>query len=283
MTDMHGAGGAIRAARQQAGLTVRGLAHRLGVSAATISGIENDRIGTTVVRLRAIADALDVTPASLLGSDRRGERTPPLDAPSAAHGWRDFPALAIDPVLAGAVDAFVEAGYHGTSMRQLAARLGLSVPGIYHYYPDKQQLLVRILDITMGELHWRIDAAQREARDSLEAVALTVEALALFHTHHRKLAFIGASEMRSFTDANHQRIAESRNQLQHKLDTAIDHAIADGFLATDQARAAGRAIATMCTSLPQWFREGGSSTPEEIARTYVEFALSMLGSRRRHP
>jgi AcrR family transcriptional regulator len=128
-------------------------------------------------------------------------------SPSPVADWRSFPPLDLDPPLAAAIDAFVETGYHGSSMRDIAKRAGLSVPGVYHYYAEKPHLLVRALEITMDELHRRVDAARAEAVDGASEVRLIVEALALFHTHRRKLAFIGASEMRSLTPANRDRIA----------------------------------------------------------------------------
>ncbi|MFD4183721.1 TetR/AcrR family transcriptional regulator, partial [Rhodococcus sp. NPDC058514] len=131
--------------------------------------------------------------------------------------WRAFPALRIDPVLAAAIDSFVETGYHGATMRSLAGRAGMSVPGVYHHYRDKQELLVRALDLTMDELHWRVRAARDEGATAIARVALIVEALALFHTHRRELAFIGASEMRSLEPANRARISASRNQVQYLL------------------------------------------------------------------
>ena len=94
----------------------------------------------------------------------------------------------------------------------------------------------------------------------------------------QKLAFIGASEMRSLTAANRQRIADSRNQLQHILDAAITRASRQGDVrgVPGDRRIAGRAIATMCTSLPQWFNSAGPSTPEETAHAYADFAVSLL-------
>ncbi|MDY6999553.1 MAG: TetR family transcriptional regulator [Actinomycetota bacterium] len=273
---------AVRSARVEAGLSMRELAARTGVSAGTICAIEKGTTGVTVTRLADIAAALDVTPARLLaghdpapaGTRRRTGRPPP--APQQGS-WRSFPPLPIDSVLQGAIDCFVDVGYHATSMRTLAAHIGVSVSSIYHHYPDKQQLLVRVLDVTMRELDWRIEAARREAATSSDEVALIVEALALFHTYHRKLAFIGASEMRSLEGPNRRRITRARDRVQYVLDEAIDQAIVDGYLHTDHPRAAGRAITTMCTSLPQWFRAGGALSPEDIARSYVSFALSMLG------
>jgi len=164
-------------------------------------------------------------------------------------------------------------------MRMLASRARLSVPGIYHHYRDKQELLVRILTLTMSELHWRVAAARQEAADTLTEISRIVEALALFHTHHRKLAFIGASEMRSLNGTNRRSIAGERTRLQHILDDAIDRATVAGLIDPVDAATAGRAIATMCTSLPQWFNPHGPNTPEDIARSYVHFALAMLGAK----
>ncbi|MFD1814828.1 TetR family transcriptional regulator [Rhodococcus gannanensis] len=276
---------AIRAARAEAGLTVRDLARRLGVSPATVSAVENGRTGVSVDRIRDIADALGTTAARLLGEqvEPAPRHDPPravtdtaVDRPAGAH-WRDFPPLEIDAVLAAAIDAFVETGYHGATVRAVAQRAGMSVPGVYHHYRDKQALLVRALDITMDELHWRIRAARDEGAGTVERVALMVEALALYHTHRRELAFIGASEMRSIEEPDRTRITASRNEIQYLLDDGIDAAVRSGDLSTPHPRDAGRAIATMCTSLPQWFRADGPSTPEQIATEYAEFALDLLG------
>jgi AcrR family transcriptional regulator len=269
----------VRAARTEAGLSVREVARRVGVSAATISAIENGRTGVSVDRLRALADALGTDATLLLDPPMqraRVSRPGPLETPPAQGDWRVFPELTIDPVLAAAVACFVETGYHGATMRGLAERAGMSVPGVYHHYRDKQDLLVRLFDITMDELHWRVTAARDEGETSVERIASIVEALALYHTHRRDLAFIGASEMRSLVGADRTRITESRNAIQYVLDEQIDAAVAEGQLRTAHARNAGRAIATMCTSLCQWFRMDGPSSPEEIAAEYANFALDLL-------
>jgi AcrR family transcriptional regulator/transcriptional regulator with XRE-family HTH domain len=267
---------AIRAARVGAGLSLRSLARVLDISPATMSAIETGKTGVSVHRVQAIAEALDVDVRTLIGGSRRASAHR-VSAPGTAETtWRDFPPLTLDPVLRAAVDSFVATGYHGATMRTLAQRAGVSVPLVYHRYRDKQDLLVRIFDITMGELHWRVRAARDEGRTSVDRVSLIVEALALYHTHRRDLAFIGASEMRSLVGANRYRITKSRSDIQRLLDFEIAAAAADGHLATEQPKDAGRAIATMCTSLAQWFRIDGPSSPEQIAKEYADFALGLL-------
>ncbi|PPJ15776.1 transcriptional regulator [Nocardia nova] len=285
--DRQGVGSRARQARTAAGLSLRATAERIGVSPATLSAVENDKTGVSIARLRALAAALGTTVAWLIGETpapppRPRAHTAGACETDAPRAWREFPPLDIDPVLAAAIDSFVETGYHGATMRSIAHRAGMSVPGVYHHYRDKQELLVRALDLTMDELHWRTRAARGEAIGGRERLIRVVEALALFHTHRRELAFIGASEMRSLTPDNRRRIAASRNEIQYRLDEDIDTALAEANLTAVHARVAGRAIATMCTSLPQWFRLEGPATPEQIATEYADFALGLLGIETRN-
>ncbi|MET9024530.1 TetR family transcriptional regulator [Nocardia sp. NPDC004168] len=271
---------AIRHARRAAGLSLREVARRLEVSPATLSAVETGKTGISIARLTRLSDVLGVPVAHLLGGTSPAARpsSDRADSERDEQGdWREFAPLDVDPVLAAALASFVEIGYHGTTVRAIARRAGTSVPGLYHHYRDKHDLLVRILDLTMDELHWRVRAARAEGRDSIHRVRLIVEALALFHTHRRDLGFIGASEMRSLSPGERARIARSRRDIQALLDDAIAEAHAEGRIANSQVRAAGRAIATMCTAIPQWFRESGSATPEEVAAQYGDFALGLLG------
>jgi len=279
-------GHAVRRSRVAAGMSLRELARRIKVSAATVHAIETGKTDLAVSRLRDIATVLHTTPERLLTTDASMdvEPDPPGKPPAVApplgvedrRDWRVFGPLRIDPVLAAAITAFVRTGYHGATMRSIARRAGMSVPGVYHHYRGKQTLLVTTLDLSMDDLTWRVLAAGTEGRDGISRVRLMVEALALFHTHRWELAFIGASEMRSLEPANRRRIAELRNDVQYLLDEAIDQAIAEGSLGTPSPKHAGRAIATMCTSLPQWFHLGCPTSPEQIAAEYARFALGLL-------
>lgn len=124
-------------------------------------------------------------------------------------------------MLQAAIDAFIETGYHGSTMRTIAERAGISVPGVYHHYRSKQELLVRILDLAMDELDWRLAAARDSQHGPLERLAALIEALALFYTQRSDLAFIGVSEMRSVEAPNQRRIAARRTAVQHLLDVEI--------------------------------------------------------------
>jgi AcrR family transcriptional regulator len=48
-------------------------------------------------------------------------------------------------VLEAAYSLFIEQGYHATSMRQIAARSGLALGGIYNHFPSKEQVFRQVL------------------------------------------------------------------------------------------------------------------------------------------
>jgi AcrR family transcriptional regulator/DNA-binding XRE family transcriptional regulator len=275
MTEQTAVGRAVRSARQARGLSLRATAATLGVSPATLSAVERGRTPVSIARLGALAELLDVPPARLLA----GEATPVVPPPSADadRDWRDFSAISLDPILEAATRVFVSRGFHAAGMREVAAEAGLSVAGVYHHFPSKQRLLAALLDFTMAEIGWRIAAARDEGDTPLRSFALMVEALALFHAVRGDLAFLGASEMRGLENPDLDRVIALRDGIQYALDHQARAAIDAGYMRSDDPRTACRAIATMCTSLPSWFRPDGALTPSQVAKRYAEYAVTLLG------
>ncbi|PRY06446.1 TetR/AcrR family transcriptional regulator [Kineococcus rhizosphaerae] len=85
-----------------------------------------------------------------------------------------------EQILDAAMTAFAEAGYHATSMRDIAGRVALSHTGLLHHFPDKAALLEAVLDRDLeraavdamldprqGESFLRglVALAERDARD----------------------------------------------------------------------------------------------------------------------
>jgi transcriptional regulator with XRE-family HTH domain len=89
-------GRAIRAARDQAGMSMRALAMRCGVSQPFLSEVERGRSTPSIATLHRIAEALSLSPASLLPGPaadpvvvvrhHEGRRVPSSDRPRSAIG-----------------------------------------------------------------------------------------------------------------------------------------------------------------------------------------------------
>src|SRR5215475_4756475 len=61
-------------------------------------------------------------------------------------------------VLLVALSLFAERGYRGTSLRDIAKRIGIKAPSLLHHFPSKQQLYLAVLDRIFNGME---DAAHR--------------------------------------------------------------------------------------------------------------------------
>ncbi|NKY64095.1 TetR family transcriptional regulator [Gordonia rubripertincta] len=270
-------GVAVRELRKQAGVTLRGLAAGIGVSVGTMSAIENGKVGLTVDRLRQIAQCLDVPVARFLEPPQPEK----VETTADPTDWRVFAPLTLDPVLESAIDVFEELGYHGATMRLIAAGADISVAGIYHHYPSKQHLLVALVNIAHADLAQRLDAAG-DGVDAVTAFANMVEALTLFHVERRALALVLAAELRRLEEPNRTHLQASMAQIEGRLlDTARRAAELGAFRSGDLS-VATKAIVTMCLAVPTWTDDSGAAQGRRIAREYAELALAMVGHRADH-
>ncbi|WP_435198232.1 TetR/AcrR family transcriptional regulator [Janibacter sp. GS2] len=196
----------------------------------------------------------------------------------ATPSWRDYDRDDLPPMLATALECFTEQGYHGTTIRQIAARTGLSVPGLYHHYPSKHALLVAVMSHAMSDLWPRSEAAVAEAGPSVSRqFGLLVECLVLFHAHRKQLAFIASSELRSLDPAAHAEQIAARDRQQRLMDSIVEQGVAAGTFTTPYPREATAAVTTMCTGVAQWYQPDGPLTAEQLAERYRDIATLAIG------
>ena len=96
---------------------------------------------------------------------KQHDEAPPLTR------WDEYSAeLNLPPVLQHALDSFVRIGYHGTTVRDLAKRLGQTVPAIYYHFENKQALLFTLLTRSIDDLLERCMLAARNLSNRMRQV-----------------------------------------------------------------------------------------------------------------
>ena len=192
--------------------------------------------------------------------------------------WRDYGPLEFPRILDAALEAFYEHGYHGTTTRDLARRSGLSVPGVYHYYPSKQDILVELMMVIIDELLTRsgqaLETAAPDARSQFDAL---VESLLRFHMYRRTGAIVSTGELRSLEAGNRERYVAKRDEQQRMLDQVILAGVRDGDFSTPYPKDASRAIASLCVGVASWYRPDGSLPVEALLDRYQAIARSIVG------
>lgn len=225
---------------------------------------------------RSARSGVDVVSA---GSSGRHRVTAMVSRVTMERDWRSFDDQILDGILRAALSAFVDLGYHGSTLKDISQRCGLSVPGIYHHYQSKQDLLVRLVRTTQEDLQWRIEAADAEAgTDVAKRVANYVECLCLHYCYRRDTAFIGLSETRSLESPHLEQYLQSAAGLRIRSEMLLRDGAATGMFASGTELDA-MAVVTLCTSIVNWYNPGRPFSPEQIAERYVDYALLMIGAQ----
>src|ERR1700688_78635 len=161
-------------------------------------------------------------------------------------------------LLTAAVAAMVEHGYHGTSVRDVAERAGMSPAALYHHFPSKQALLFTIMDRGRDELIRRSEEAYAAAPDDpAEKLRALVCVHVVRHIEHQKESFLGNSELRSLDEPGRSTILAKRDRQMQHFYRVVQEGVERGQFRTQFPTEAARGIVTMCTAVASWYREPG--------------------------
>jgi AcrR family transcriptional regulator len=174
---------------------------------------------------------------------------------------RGRPGHDISTVLATSVEVFNERGFDGTSIEDLARRLGISKSAIYHHVESKDALLGLALDHALTGLEEvaekvrslngpAIDRLQRLLRDS---VGVLVERLPYVTLLVR---------VRGNSDVERQALAR-RRRLDRLAAELVKEAVGDGDVRPDiDPAVTARLLFGMVNSLTEWLKPGRNSAAE---------------------
>ncbi len=169
-------------------------------------------------------------------------------------------------------------GYEALSMRRLAEEVGLGAAALYRYFPNKQAILMGLLEAHMRELLEAWAAARLPAsRPAPERL----EAFTRFHIrHHLPRAdgvFLSYMELRSLTRENFERIEGLRRAYEAALVEILEAGRRDGSLSAPAPKVAARAIIAMLTGITTWYRAGGPLSASELEEIYWRLVAGSVG------
>jgi len=204
-------------------------------------------------------------------------------------------------LLEAAVVAFAERGYHGVSVRDLTAAVGIQGGSFYAHFPSKEALLFELMRLG----HESHQAAVRDAllgagADPVDQLRSGCVANVAFQARWPLLVIVCNSELHALTPEHRGRIIELRQGTGVLFDTVIRRGNEAGVFHCDDPRLALSAIAAMGIRVAWWYRPpalrgdrsplsdypqwAASWLPESdydvdtIAESYAEFALKIVGA-----
>lgn len=179
-------------------------------------------------------------------------------------------------ILEAALVLFAERGFAGASIRDIAEATGLRSATLYAHYPSKEHILADLVLIGHEEHHSSLSAAIDPDDDVTQQFAALVRAHVRFHAEHSRLALVANAELHALSTALvGPALALRDSSTQMMFDLARRGTEAGVFAPIDEWLAIA-AIGGMGIRVANWFPHE-RETVDEVADTYAQFALRILG------
>ncbi|MGF0116396.1 TetR/AcrR family transcriptional regulator [Promicromonospora sp. Marseille-Q5078] len=158
-----------------------------------------------------------------------------------------------EEILQAAIVAFGEVGYHGASLREIAARVGISHPGLLHHFPTKAALLEAVLEHRDAVDFADVDTDLQQGRTLFEALVRLVQRNALRRPVVEVFSGL-AAEATSTDHPAHDYFARRYASTVERVTAELERLAADGRLraGVDPGTAARTVTALMDGLQVQW-------------------------------
>jgi AcrR family transcriptional regulator len=177
-----------------------------------------------------------------------------------------------------AVEVMGEDGYEGASIRDMAARAGVSVAALYYHFPSKLDLLREFLDeaydVTLARLDRRLEAAGPDPGAQLDTLVATLIATHLHDDWAQLASNVAFREYTRLNPPERKAIDGKRSHLLDVVEDIVAKGVASGDFNADEPREAARAVITLSTSLVEPFPDMGLSMAEVIS-LYQRYARAI--------
>jgi len=182
-------------------------------------------------------------------------------------------------ILATAVEVFGEQGYRGTSLREIARRVGISDAGLLHHFGSKMGLLAATIEAR--------DEMDRQRREESEAAGTTfVDTMrdqVARNTRSPGLVALHVVLSAEATDPQHpahESFRDRYRQIRHQDDESFSRLQADGELRTDlNPERVGQLVTAMMDGLQlQWLLDPDAVDMEGLFEDFLHL-LEIPGRR----
>lgn len=188
-----------------------------------------------------------------------------------------------DRVLTAAIELFGSRGYDSTSLRDIAAEVGIKAPAIYNHFESKEQLLGEAVAWMIGDFMANVVEPDDPSLGPADRIR------GLMHRHIafqlERGALVRANDLLVESDALRVKMAPEvaakvRGDMRRYLDL-LTELITDlkesGRAGYEVPRLGAFAIISMCDRVQTWYRPGAALDAAEVADHFWRFAEGGLG------
>jgi len=181
---------------------------------------------------------------------------------------RRDPVTKREAVLKTAAELFLDKSYGRTSLNDVAKRLNITKPALYHYFHNKE-------DILLGCYGWGTKLIEESVSEIAEHDGTGLEKVEAFIYSYANVMTVnfGRCVMRmdegDLSPGARTKVRASKRKIDRRLRSFIQEGIEDHSIAACDAKIAAFAIAGALNWICMWYEPEGALSAEEISSQFA--------------
>jgi len=181
-----------------------------------------------------------------------------------------------EQVIKTAIDLFSTKGFNGTSIRAIASGMGMSISNIYHYFVNKEGLMLAILEQSSKRLLEILRQISNKDMDPLDRLKLLIEShvrLSEVFKKESKIFFIDEDHL---TPEGNEKNRQNQRQILNIYLKELQTLKELGFLGSRNIPVLAFNILAVINWQLKWYRPGGTLSVDDVCREIVSFVMHGL-------
>jgi len=210
----------------------------------------------------------------------------PKDAVLSSSHWKAFADRRRDPetkreaVLQTAAHLFLEKSYSRTSMNDVAERLNITKPALYHYFANKEEILLECYRLGSAMIEEILNDIASHCGTGLEKVEAFIYSYANVMTVNFGRCVMRMDEG-DLSNPAFDEVRGYKRKIDRRLRSFLEEGIADGSITPCDPKIAAFSIAGALNWICIWYEPNGPLSAKEIATQFARTLTQGLVSRRR--
>jgi AcrR family transcriptional regulator len=167
-----------------------------------------------------------------------------------------------------------EHGFEATSLRRLAAEVGLRPASLYNHIATKQDLLFGLVHAHMLALLAEMEEALAGAHTPEARLRAFLAHHLLYHMDKKREVYVANFELRALEPGNLRIVLGLRREYEARLIGILDEGVRAGVLAFADTHVAAYAMLAMLTGACTWYKPDGRLSKAEMVALHTDLLLA---------
>jgi AcrR family transcriptional regulator len=182
-----------------------------------------------------------------------------------------------EQILNAAAKLFIEKGFGGASMQEIAEALGVTRTAVYYYFKNKDEILTALVEeVTLRAKRLSSRVSAETSDDPKEGLrALVRQHTMLILSHHNEFRVIDRTEQQ-LPERAYRANEDAKRAVLNNFTHAIEAGVSAGVFRVVDAKITAFTLIGMCSWPAFWYKPEGTKSADEIAGTIAELAVQSV-------